>query len=678
MATFWKPVGSLDLSTDPASLPVTVDKNGNESSGAMQRCKNLKLDENGVAVTRDGSSVLDSGLDSLIYEILEQGGSRYAFAGDEIYKDGVSIASGLSQIQWSGVLYNAFNSLLESIYALNGTDRKRIDGSDVNEWGMDPPSVAPVITVGSSAIAAPTIAPVIIIGALTGLTGDYNARYTYVKKTGSVVTYESAPSPVGVAAVTLADQSLDITWTASGDPQVTHVRIYRTEAGGSAYFYDQEVAVGIVTIDSNTEDSALTQNGLIGDYNTKYTYLRKESLVIVSESDPSPAAVAAVALENEPLGIVWVASTDPQVTHVRIYRTLSDGLIYYFDQDVAIGTLTVDSNTGDLSLGSEVETDHDRPPLGTFVIGPNYNGTCFIIKDNLVYYCSPKQPEYWPVGNFIEVSQKQFPGKCAVFWNGQLYYFNKIDIYLIQGTGSTSFFPARMSGATGSQSNRGAVAVDGRGIYHIGPDGIYLFSNQKDTKLTQEILEKLFTGQAVNDVPGVDKTKLGNSWIDHFRGKIYFGYCGSADTYPTNVIVFDYTSAKVMYYKYPFQIMVLGIDRTNEKLLAGDNAGNVYHIENPDTDDDNSTEIDWEVETKDFTRQTRKHFPRYAKYDVDASGVAGTTKGSIYLDKVVLQDHTLSGNRQTRRRLITTGNGDKVSVRIIGSGPVAIYALEFE
>ena len=568
MTTFWKPTGSLDVSTDPSSLPSTYDGN-NEISGAMQRCKNLRLDENGVVKTRYGSSVLDSGMQTNMHEIIEQAGYRYTFSSDRIYRDGLRIALELTDNKWSGILYNSFNASTQNIFALNGTDRKRIDGLNVNEWG----------------ITAPTNAPTIAIGLLTGLTGDYNA---------------------------------------------------------------------------------------------KYTYLRKEGSVVVCESDPSPAAAAAVTLANESLDITWIASSDTQVTHVRVYRTLADGLIYYYDQEIATGTLTVDSNTGDASMGSEVETDHDRPPLGSFVIGPNYNGTCFIIKDNLLYYCSPKQPEYWPTLNFIEVSQKQFPGKCAVFWNGQLYYFTKIGLHLIQGTGSTSFFPLKMSAATGAQSDRGAVSVNGKGIYHVGVDGIYLYSNQNDSKITQVVFEKIFNGITVNDVPGVDRTKLDLSWIDHFQGKIYFGYCGKTDTYPTNIIIFDYTTQKMSYYSYPFPIRSIAEDKTNSLLLAGDNSGNVYNIEKIAENSDGPIEISWEIETKDFTLQTRKHFPRFTKYDVDASEVSGETKGTVYLDGEKLQEHTLSEARNTRRRLITTGNGDKVSIKIEGAGPVSIYAMEFE
>ncbi len=567
MTIFFKPTGFLDLSTDATSLPSQTNGN-NEVSGAMQRCKNLRLDEEGVAKTRDGYTILDSGLDSEIHRIIEQAGSRYEFAGDEIYRTGVSLASGLTNAVWAAILYNSYNSTTQNVFALNGTDRKRIEGANVYEWG----------------IAAPASAPVIASGALTGLTGDYNVKYTYCRKEGSVV---------------------------------------------------------------------------------------------VSESDPSPAAAAAVTLANGSLSITWTASSDSQVTHVRVYRTEADGLLYYHDQDIAIGTVTVDSDTADTALGTQVETDHDRPPLGSFVIGPNYNGTCFIIKDNLLYYCSPKQPEYWPVSNYIEVSPVQFPGQTCVFWNGQLYYLTKNEIYLIQGTGSSTFFPIPMAAVTGAQGIDCAVSVTGVGIYHVGVDGIYLFSNGNDKKVSQTFMERIFRGETVNGVPGVDRNKLDDSWLIQHDNKLYFGYCGSLDTHPQNIIVFDLATQKVWFFDYGVEISTVAIDKTNKRLLAG-SSGNVLKLEDSSVEKDNGSDVSWEIESKDFTMQTRKHFPRWIKYDVDASDENCAAIGAVVVDDSTLQSHTITGNRKTRRRLITTGNGDRLSAKITGSGPVSIHAMEFE
>src|SRR5512135_921490 len=161
MAVRFNPTVSLDLSSDPADLPVEV-KGTMATSGAMTRCTNLHLDRPGIAMTRRGSEKLnETAINIEINRIIEQSGDRYAFAGDSIYRNETSIGSGFSTDAWSAILYNSYATTTQSVFATNGTDRKRIEGSTVYEWGS----------------ASPTNAPVIVAGALTGLTGDYNAKY---------------------------------------------------------------------------------------------------------------------------------------------------------------------------------------------------------------------------------------------------------------------------------------------------------------------------------------------------------------------------------------------------------------------------------------------------------------------------------------------------------------------
>jgi nucleoid-associated protein YgaU len=83
-----------------------------------------------------------------------------------------------------------------------------------------------------------------------------------------------------------------------------------------------------------------------------------------------------------------------------------------------------------------------------------------------------------------------------------------------------------------------------------------------------------------------------------------------------------------------------------------------------------------EVESKQFTLQTRKHFPRHAKYDVDPKNNTITAK--ILLDGSVIQEHSITESRNTKRRLIKEANGDKLSVRFTGDNKGTIYAAEVE
>ena len=216
--TVFNPTGSLNVALDPSDI----------KDGDFVRCKNLRIDQRGQVKTRDGSTKLNSSaIDTTVWHIEVQNGVRYVFAGNEIFEDESSIESGLTSAQWSGIQYSAFNDPSKNVFALNGTDRKRIEGGTVYEWGIDAPTGAPILQTGDG----------------TGLTGKYNARYTYVRKVGDLIVSESDPSPAALNPIVLNDQSLAALISQSPDSQVTHLRLYRTLASPVAdlWYLDQEI-----------------------------------------------------------------------------------------------------------------------------------------------------------------------------------------------------------------------------------------------------------------------------------------------------------------------------------------------------------------------------------------------------------------------------------------------------
>lgn len=338
-----------------------------------------------------------------------------------------------------------------------------------------------------------------------------------------------------------------------------------------------------------------------------------------------------------------------------------------------------DLSRPDSGLSVLLQEDHDRPPLGTFVFGPAYDGTCFIIKNHRLHYCRPKEPEHWPALFFIEVSTPQFPGVTGLFHNGQPYYFTAIEIYYIQGTGNGTFLPITMKAKTGAQSIRGAISVDGKGVFHTGPDGIYLFANGTDRKITEETLEPIFRGEDKNGLPGV--STMSTSWLDVFRNHLYFGYQDADHDYPTNVLVMNLNDNRVVHFTYndgsDIEIRTTCVDKQNKRLLIGDNTGFIRVVEAPALTADSSEPIVWQVQSKDYNLGIRRNFPRWAKYDVDASSAEEVT-GEVVLDDETLHSHTITGNRVTKRRLVEVDNGNRVALRLSGGGPVTIYGVELE
>lgn len=338
-----------------------------------------------------------------------------------------------------------------------------------------------------------------------------------------------------------------------------------------------------------------------------------------------------------------------------------------------------DSDTLDANLSVEVQTNHGRPPPGSFVFGPAYDGTVFIIVENALFYCLPRQPEHWPELFFIEVSTPQFPGVTGVFHNGQTYYLTKREIFYIQGTGTGVFQPIPTRSKTGAQSVQGAVAVDGKGIFHTGPDGVYLYANGSDRKISEDTLEPLFRGEDKNGMPGV--ADMETSWLLAKGNNLYFGYRSEGFYYPTNILVMNLETGKVAYFAFndgsEIEIRSVTVDETNHRLLAGGADGYVRVIDSTAYTTDSDEPIEWETQSKDYMLQTRRHFPRWAKYDVDASE-AESCEAEIVMDGTVHQTHAISGSRETRRRLIGIGNGNRLSIRISGRGRATVYSAELE
>ena len=416
-----------------------------------------------------------------------------------------------------------------------------------------------------------------------------------------------------------------------------------------------------------------TGSGLTGNYYAKYTYCRKVSGTVVSESNPS--AISSVqAMSNQALRVTWTASSDAQVTHVRVYRTLADDLNFYHDQDIAIGTVPVDTTTTDANLGGFAPSNNNRPPENSdLCVGPLFGGFVFIAKDNLLYFSSAKQPEYFPATNFLELAEPQDPITAMTVHEGQLYVATARKLFLIQGTVSAAFSAVPIESKTGTPNSLCLVGVVGTGLFHLGPDGIYLLSGGVDIKVTQLNFEPLFSERVdatVDEFAGMLTVKDdAKRWMFVFQNKFFFHYSTGA------ALVFNTDQQKWTYYKYDQQLTAPAYDDTDKEFLVGTIGKTIRQLEDVTSTTDAGTAIGWELQSKEFTLQTRRHFPRWVKYDIEKSA---TVTGVLQLDGATHQSHSLTVDRKTKRRLVKTGNGRRMAINLSGTGAATVYAVEAE
>ena len=300
-----------------------------------------------------------------------------------------------------------------------------------------------------------------------------------------------------------------------------------------------------------------------------------------------------------------------------------------------------------------------------------------MIVDNDLRWCDAKQPEYWPSDNSLELAGPDEPGISLTVYNGQLYAFSKWKAWFIQGTGTGVFNPVPIPVFTGSQSPFGTYSLSGTGIYHLGHDGIYLFGSGVEKKITEQTINPIFN-EDTNGMPKI--SGITESWFIMFENDLHFHYGDGS------VFVINQQTQKLQFFQYDEKLSNPCIDESNNHLICQDNSGYIRRLY--DSENDAGTAIDWEVESKDFTLQTRAHFPRWAKYDVgDRASSTNTVKGEIYLNGSLHQTHQIidsagtnirSYNRNTRKRLIEIGNGERCKIKITGSGPMTIFAVEME
>lgn len=616
MAIKFTPSGSLDLSTDPSDLGGQV-AGKSEVSGEMTRCTNLDLSRPGLARCRRGITQLSSTAVAGTAHLVEHSGSRYEFTSTAIYRNEASIATGMSGDGWSTVQYNAYNVETESVFATNGTDKKRITGSTVAEWGIDAPTSAP--TVNST------------------VNWVYTHGWEEEEVTGRRVMFGT-------------------------DWEDTYTRLYNWEADllddSETIGADSWTKRGTFWFDANDTGQAVR---------AVYTYVRKSGLVVEAESNPSPAS--EIVSPVSALYLSMVSPSDSQVTHIRVYRTLDGGTSFLYAGEVEVSELTVSLNRPAASLGTEVSENNDRIPDDVVdLAGPDFNGVLFAAVGNKVYWSLAKQPESWPAEYYVEVGPPQHAIRALEMHNGSVYAVTGQGISQLQGTGANSFFPIPMSSITGTLSKSATLEAVGSGVFHLGTDGLYRFTGNADVRADRRFLP-ILEGTTVGSVPGMVRDNAANCLLLAWAGKLYFGFPTGTETYARHFLVADLETGRMTHHDYGRAFRCWTVDATNDRIIAADTSGNVWHLEDLDA---SQAAISWEIQSKDFTDAVRRHFPRWARHDVD-----GTATASILLDDTVHQTHAIT-SREPKKRHIGPGNGYRMAVRTTGTGPVSFYQQEVE
>lgn len=134
----------------------------------------------------------------------------------KVYKMVLGVDASASLI-WTSTSNEPFDFVVSNntCFFGNGTDMKAFDGVTLRNWGIVAPAVAPTLTL--------------VAGTAT-VTVSWCYVVTYTNET---IGHESSPSPLTACSGPFGPQAVQLGLTASTDPQVTNIRVYRTSDGGA-------------------------------------------------------------------------------------------------------------------------------------------------------------------------------------------------------------------------------------------------------------------------------------------------------------------------------------------------------------------------------------------------------------------------------------------------------------
>lgn len=215
-------------------------------NGALRRARGVARGTGRSLRSRWGSTTLHAL--SNAHSLHRFADSRFAGVGTELYRDGVSIKSGLSGDRLAFVRMPPQPAKADYLFCAGGGDLFKVDSAGaVTQWGITAPLTDFTVAVG-------------VAGALTG---TYKYHVTFKNTTSG----SRSNSNTNEQSVTLSSEKADLSSIpVSSDSQVDARELWRTVADGTVLFLLTTIADNTTTIHTdNTIDANLGTESLPTD-----------------------------------------------------------------------------------------------------------------------------------------------------------------------------------------------------------------------------------------------------------------------------------------------------------------------------------------------------------------------------------------------------------------------------
>jgi hypothetical protein len=247
-------------------------------------------------------------------------------------------------------------------------------------------------------IAAPLTTPTLsfVSGSLSPSSGY---QYVYVYK-NSVTGHISTASPVSANTGAQTSKNIQVGYSASTDPQVTNIDIYRTKDGGGIFYFCAEVANTTGTYTDSTPDSSLN------------------TLLIAPQAgmnNPPPAGISLVTWYNDRLfatvNNILYASSGPDCTNGVEQESWNPTYTWVLPATITsinstpFGMAIFTTDGSYLMQGQSTATYYPTPWLKNFGVS---NRHC-VTNDQSNMYVYTRRSQLWQVDASANLTDIGFP-----------------------------------------------------------------------------------------------------------------------------------------------------------------------------------------------------------------------------------------------------------------------------
>lgn len=422
-------------------------------------------------------------------------------------------------------------------------------------------------------------------------------------------------------------------------------------------------------------DTVSMLNAYTGDaereYGCYYSYVGKYIDGSEHETDLSPVLTIS---RTGNAAISWTsipASTDPQVTHKRLYRSYL-GSIWYV-AEITNATLTYSDTMTDAELVASTvfeNTGYYPPPDNIWMVLEHYRRLFVLVEGDYshwIFWSEPQDPlafiydeDTALYANGTDVFHKGNPCTGMAKWGGELFIASSSGFRRLVGS-SPSYWALRDTLTQIGNVARYAMQTTRWGLLHLWWDGVYLFNGYNSTKLTSKN-EAFFKGinwDAADEIRSVFDGKV-------FRLLVPYG----TSSIPNRAFVMDFeTYPRIRCYEEDQGESVALFDVDENQVWYGKTTNVGWR--------DGDSEVSMDIYSKAFAVANLIQLDGAARlhYEINTGGKDVTL--TVYHDNVA-HDTTITLNTQGRERNVVSiplKNARTIALRLTGEvdSEVEIY-----